>query len=140
MSTDIDTKTINEPIESLDTDSDGKITLLSKNGGSVETTKKYAYISNLVQTSLSTDHSCNELPLPGVKTNILEKICEYMEHHKGTEPPIIEKPLRSKVMKDVCKDSWDAEFIDKIGENRQELYDLILAANYLDIKSLLHLG
>jgi len=35
---------------------------------------------------------------------------------------------------------WDAEFIDKVGENRQLLYDLILAANYLDIKSLLHLG
>jgi len=65
---------------------------------------------------------------------------EYMNHHKGIEPPIIEKPLRSKIMKDVCKDPWDAEFIDKIGENRQQLYDLILAANYMDIKSLLHLG
>jgi len=28
----------------------------------------------------------------------------------------------------------------KIGETRQQLYDLILAANYMDIKSLLHLG
>ncbi len=34
----------------------------------------------------------------------------------------------------------DADFIDKIGETRQTLYDLILAANYMDIKSLLHLG
>ncbi len=34
----------------------------------------------------------------------------------------------------------DAEYIDKIGETRQQLYDLILAANYMDIKSLLHLG
>merc|ERR1712146_105385 len=58
----------------------------------------------------------------------------------GVEPPIIEKPLRSKVMKDVCKDAWDAKFIDTIGEQRQQLYDLILAANYMDIKSLLHLG
>lgn len=65
-----------------------------------------------------------------------------MNHHKGTEPPIIEKPLRSKIMKDVCKDTWDADFIDKIqteGGN-QQLYDIILAANYMDIKSLLHLG
>ena len=43
-------------------------------------------------------------------------------------------------MKDVCKDAFDAEFIDRIGENRQALYDLILAANYMDIKGLLHLG
>jgi hypothetical protein len=49
-----------------------------------------------------------------------------MNHHKGTEPPIIDKPLRSNVMKDVCKDAWDAEYIDKIGDNRQQLYDLIL--------------
>jgi hypothetical protein len=31
-------------------------------------------------------------------------------------------------------------YVDKIGETRQQLYDLILAANYMDIKSLLHLG
>ena len=52
---------------------------------------------------------------------------------------------RSKVMKDVVKvclravvqcaecclleqDQWDAEFIDRIGENRQMLYDLILVS------------
>jgi hypothetical protein len=43
-------------------------------------------------------------------------------------------------MVDVCKDKWDAEMIDGIGENRQQLYELILASNYMDIKSLLHLG
>ena len=43
-------------------------------------------------------------------------------------------------MKDVCKDPFDADFIDRIGDNRQALYDLILAANYMDIKALLHLG
>ena len=36
--------------------------------------------------------------------------------------------------------NWDAKFIDSIGENKQELYDIILAANYMDINSLLHLG
>lgn len=29
-------------------------------------------------------------------------------------------------MKELCKDSWDADYIDKIGEDRQLLYDLIL--------------
>jgi len=102
--------------------------------------RKYANISTLVKTSLENDENAAELPIPAVQGAILEKIVEYMNHHKGTEPPIIEKPLRSKVLKDVCQDKWDAEFIDKIGDNRQQLYDLILAANYLDVKSLLHLG
>jgi len=47
---------------------------------------------------------------------------------------------RSKEMKQVCSDPWDAQYIDKIGDTRQDLYDLILAANYMDIKGLLHLG
>ena len=80
------------------------------------------------------------MPIPGVLSPILAEVIVYMNHHKGVEPPIVEKPLRSKVMKDVCKDPFDADFIDRIGENRQALYDLILAANYMDIKSLLHLG
>jgi S-phase kinase-associated protein 1 len=78
--------------------------------------------------------------MPGVKGDILAKVVEYLVYHKGTEAPPPEKPLRSKVMKDVCKDPWDADYIDKLADNRQQLYDLILAANYMDIKALLHLG
>lgn len=36
-------------------------------------------------------------------------------------------------MKELCKDPWDADYIDKIGEERQALFDLVLAANYMDI-------
>ena len=64
--------------------------------------------------------------MPGVKADILAKVVEFMQHHKGVEPPIPEKPLRSKIMKELCKDPWDAEYIDKIGEERQLLYDHIL--------------
>jgi len=126
---------------SLDDDaSSGTIKLTSKDGREFTVQKKYAFISNLVKTSMDQDASASDIPMPGVKGDILAKVVEYMEYHKGVEPPIIEKPLRSKQMKDVCKDPWDAEFIDRIGEDRQKLYDLILAANYMDIKGLLHLG
>ncbi len=43
------------------------------------------------------DATATELQMPGVKADILAKVVEYMNHHKGVEPPIIEKPLRSKV-------------------------------------------
>jgi len=102
--------------------------------------RKHAFISNLIKTGLENDDKADEFPVPGVTSAVLEKVVEYLSHHKGTEPPIIEKPLRSKVMRDVCSDKWDAEYIDRIGETRQLLYDLILAANYMDIKGLLHLG
>ncbi len=128
-------------IELLDDgDSSGSLKLQSKDGKAFDVDRKNAFISTLVKTGLDTDASATEIPIPGVKSDILEEVIKYMNHHKGIEPAIIEKPLRSKVMKDVCKDAWDAKYIDHIGDNRQQLYDLILAANYMDIKSLLHLG
>jgi len=114
--------------------------LNSKDGKSYTVERKHAFISNLIKTGLENDDKADEFPVPGVTSAVLEKVVEYLSHHKGTEPPIIEKPLRSKVMRDVCSDKWDAEYIDRIGETRQLLYDLILAANYMDIKGLLHLG
>ena len=92
---------------SLDTlDADTIINLISKQGEKFEVSKKCAFISNLVKTSLDTDTEAKELPLPGVSTTELTKIVEYMKHHNGKEPDIVEKPLRSKIMKDVCKDPW----------------------------------
>ena len=99
-----------------------------------------ALISTLIKTAVESDDGATEVAIPGVTGDILELVIGYMNHHNGTEPPLVDKPLRSKVMKDVCKDPYDASFIDDIGENRQQLYDLILAANYMDVKSLLHLG
>lgn len=126
----------------LDDDKDaGKpLKLVSKDKKEFTVERKQAFISTLVKTSLENDDKADEVPIPGVTGAILELVVTYMKEHKGVEPPIIEKPLRSKVMKDVCPHKPDADYIDKIGDNRQQLYDLILAANYMDIKSLLHLG
>jgi len=101
--------------------------------------KKNAFISVIVKTAAENDAAASELEVD-VKGDILALVVEYMNHHSGTEPPIVEKPLRSKVLKDVVKDPWDAEFMDKIGEDRQKLYDITLAANYLNINALMHLG
>jgi len=129
-------------VKGLDEDKDaGKpLKLTSKDKKEFTVERKHAFISTLVKTSLENDDKAEEVPIPGVTGAILELVVNYMKEHKGVEPPIIEKPLRSKVMKDVCPHKWDAEYIDKIGDTRQMLYDLILAANYMDIKSLLHLG
>jgi len=132
-----------DDIGGLDDDDEGSITLVSKPGDNEQKftiDKKFAFISVLVKTSIENDSSATEVPLPGVEGPVLKLVQNYMKHHRGVEPGIIEKPLRSKVMKDVCKDAWDAQYIDGIGVDRQQLYDLILAANYMDIKSLLHLG
>ena len=121
-------------------DSTGEIELTSKSGYNKKLPKKHAMISQLVKQALEQDSDAMEVPLPAVSSAILDEVVKFMQHHKGEEPPIIPKPLKFKEMKAVCQDAWDATFIDRIGKDRQKLYDLILAANYMDIKSLLHLG
>ena len=84
-----------------------------------------------------TDSETKEINVPNVDMEILTSVIQFLEHHKGVEPPEIQKPLRSTNMH-VIVDAWDADYINsfKIGK----LFNLIVAANYLDIKSLLQLG
>lgn len=116
------------------------IEMVSKDGKTFMLDRKSAKISTLIRTCLENDDKADSIPIPGVTGATLDLITQYMQTHKGVEPPIIEKPLRSKVMSEVCPHKSDAKFIDEVGDTRQSLYDLILAANYMDIKSLLHLG
>ena len=131
---------------SLDAEDDsGTIILSSKPSGSGEAKefsidKKNALISILVKQALETDPSAERIPVPMVEAAILEKIVQYMNHWKGTEAAVIEKPLRQKELSAVTN-SFDADFIDGIDNaSRQDLYDIILAANYMGIEGLLHLG
>ncbi|XP_058728018.1 SKP1-like protein 1A isoform X2 [Vicia villosa] len=70
------------------------------------------------------------IPLPNVTSMILAKVIEYCNKHVDAG-----KSDGRSVDEDEIK-NWDAEFV-KV--DQQTLFDLILAANYLDIKSLLDL-
>jgi len=79
-----------------------------------------------------------EIPVLSVDGPTLARVVQYLEHHAGEQKALVEKPLRSKRMLDVVKDPWDAEFMNQL--STQETYDVIQAANYMDINCLLHLG
>ena len=128
-----------DEVLSLDDDQvPSTINLVSKDGKVMAVDKKYASISKLIAIALESDQSATDVPVD-VSADVLTLIVNYMNAHRGTEAPIIEKPLKSKIMKEVTN-SADAAFIDSLTDDKQRLYDLILAANYLDIKGLLHLG
>ena len=116
------------------------LTLVSKDNQSFTVESKNAIIAKLIKSGLELDSSSSSFDLQ-VNGSVLSKIVEYMNHHQGTEADIVEKPLRHKDMEKVCKDPFDAKFIDQVDQgSRQDLYDIILAANYMDIPALLHLG
>jgi len=123
----------------LDTvEEEKKITLVSKQGDEYTILAKNASISGLITSALS-DESAKEIPLD-VNGLVLENIVEFMNHRKGDSQISVEKPLKSTDMKIACSNKWEAEFIDKLGENKKLLYDFILASNYMDIQASLHLG
>ena len=64
------------------------------------------------------------------------KIIEYCTYIHTNPPPEIEKPLRSNELGDVVN-PWFAEFVNL---EQEVLFELILAANFMDIKSLLELA
>lgn len=69
------------------------------------------------------------VPLPMVDSKILIKVIEYCKYHNSAE----QNPQKQT---EEDKANWDKEFV-KVDD--ETLFNLILAANYLDIKSLLDL-
>jgi len=106
--------------------------------------KKCACISRMIRNA--SENNEHEVPIPSsVDYATLERIIRFMNYHQGVvcrdekdrNPSI---PLTSNVMKDVCKDEWDANYIDCIGNNIHDLVNLLNAALCIDIPSLIWLG
>ncbi|XVE94522.1 hypothetical protein REPUB_Repub02eG0016000 [Reevesia pubescens] len=108
-----------------------KITLKSSDGENFEVDEAVALESQTIKHMIEDDCADNGIPLPNVTSKILSKVIEYCKKH-------VEEPKaddRSTSVDDELK-SWDADFV-KV--DQATLFDLILAANYLNIKSLLDL-
>eukprot|EP00939_MAST-03C_sp_MAST-3C-sp1_P003829 g3829.t1 len=124
-----------------------KVTLTSTEGESFEVSGAVAVMSELVKTMIATDEGDDdgsegsseaedhEIPLPNVKSEVLGKVIEFCKYHVDKPMKDIEKPLKSAKMSEVVGE-WDAKFVDI---EQEVLFELILAANYMDIKSLLDL-
>merc|ERR1711992_219807 len=72
------------------------------------------------------------VPLPNVNAAILKKVIQWATYHKDDPPLPEDDENKEKRTDDIC--SWDADFL-KVDQGT--LFELILAANYLDIKGLL---
>lgn len=99
---------------------------------------KSASMCNLVKSILDGDQDVKKIEIKKVQSEILALIVSYLKHHKGVVPAEIAKPIRSVKMEKIVEDEWDAKFIN--GLSKKTVFQIILGANYMDIKSLLHLG
>lgn len=75
-----------------------------------------------------------EIPTPNVRANVLAKVLEWCEHHKNT---VFNDDDDEDAQKTAPVDEWDKNFL-KV--DQEMLYEIMLAANYLNIKQLLDSG
>merc|ERR1712032_64528 len=104
-----------------------QIKLKSKQEEIFEVEKEVACRSVTVKNMVDDTELDTPVPLPMVDSKILIKVIEYCKyHHKADQESVPEDD----------KNVWDKDFV-KVDD--ETLFNLILAANYLDIKSLLDL-
>eukprot|EP00537_Pseudo-nitzschia_pungens_P005468 CAMPEP_0172363594 /NCGR_PEP_ID=MMETSP1060-20121228/6905_1 /TAXON_ID=37318 /ORGANISM="Pseudo-nitzschia pungens, Strain cf. cingulata" /LENGTH=178 /DNA_ID=CAMNT_0013086357 /DNA_START=285 /DNA_END=821 /DNA_ORIENTATION=- len=122
------------------------VKLVSKEGAIHEVPLSVAKMSALIATTIDDDDDDDddddederdrEIPLPNVKEVVLAKVIEYCTHHTMIEPMTsIQTPLKSSKIEDLVQ-PWYADFV-KI--ERTLLFELVTAANFMDIKPLLDL-
>ncbi|KAL0477914.1 S-phase kinase-associated protein Skp1 [Acrasis kona] len=116
-----------------------QISLLSRDGETLTVEREIIQMSLLVKDMLEDgddeDDDTPVIPVPNVDAETLQNIVEYCEHHHNNPADEIERPLRNK-LEDVLSD-WDLRFLNKLDQTM--LLQVIMAANYMNIKDLLDL-
>ena len=105
------------------------IVLKSSDGETFEVDEAVALESQTIKHMIEDDCADTSIPLPNVTSKILAKVIEYCKRHVDASK------TEDKASEDELK-TFDADFV-KVDQGT--LFDLILAANYLNIKSLLDL-
>ena len=108
------------------------ITLRSSDSEEFEVEEAVAMESQTIRHMIEDDCADNGIPLPNVNSKILAKVIEYCNKHVHAAA---EDATNASGGGEDLK-NWDAEFV-KV--DQATLFDLILAANYLNIKGLLDL-
>ncbi|KAH6928323.1 hypothetical protein HPB50_014269 [Hyalomma asiaticum] len=115
---------------------DRQVLLVSSDGESIRVPLASAKASRTIKTMLEDlgigDNPDEEISLPNVTGPILRKIVKWANHHKDDPPPPEEDPNTEKRTDDISH--FDAELL-KVDQST--IFEIILAANYLDIQGLL---
>ena len=104
-------------------------------GGNKVSIKLNAVKNSKFICNYNNDFPNSELYLKDIKYSTIIRLKDYLEHYSNSTPKKIEMPLPNKDFKD-CIDEWDYDFINC---DTETILELMVAANFLDINSLLDL-
>ncbi|GJM90583.1 hypothetical protein PR202_ga06881 [Eleusine coracana subsp. coracana] len=121
------------------------ILLKSSDGENFEIEEAVAMESQTIRHMIEDDCADNGIPLPNVDSKILAKVIEYCKKHieaaaaakvESGDTAAVASSSSNSVPDNKDLKAWDADFVQV---DQATLFELILAANYLNIKSLLDL-
>ena len=87
-----------------------KLILVSSDGVKEEISLKAGSRSVVIQTLLEINPDSNEIPLIKIKSNIVKKVKEYLEHYENIEPKVIERPLPEPEVNEETGEVIDKEY------------------------------
>ncbi|CBH17573.1 Cyclin A/CDK2-associated protein [Trypanosoma brucei gambiense DAL972] len=106
--------------------------------------REAAMMSGLLKDMLEDQNGGDPIiPIPNVSARTLKLVIKYMEHHHKERADPIEKPLKSNIEKIISP--WDHDFLytelvkDHDEKQHEVLIDVIMAANFLNVRDLLDL-
>lgn len=106
----------------------------------MEECKRLKTIKNILE-DLGDEDDC-PIPLPNIMSNIMEQVITYLRKELANPRPFEEEESNQKHFADSARSPWENEFMAKYStkENLAELFDIILACNFLDYNYLLNLA
>lgn len=117
-----------------------KITLKTNDGAEMtvplDVAKRSILLTNLIDDLGLDVATTSSVPLPNVTEPVLQKIIEWCEHHRNDPLPTADDDNESR-KKTTDIDEWDQKYMQV---DQEMLFEIILAANYMDIKALLDVG
>ncbi|KAF9987289.1 hypothetical protein BGZ65_004342 [Modicella reniformis] len=115
-----------------------KVTLESSDGQVFTVDKEVAELSVIIKEMLVIEQANQDHPIPLLNVGAVElaKVIEYCEHHRN-DPTIDDDEDYDSRKKPIEMDDWDKQFTIV---NKEMMFELILAANSMQVKPLLHLG
>lgn len=116
---------------------DEQVTLISSDNETFSVPKNVAIMSVTIKNTVD-ETSGGSVPVPNVTGKVLGQVLKYCHYHVDKAPPKAGEGASTESTKtDEEVKAWDAEFMQV---DQGALFEIILAANYLNIESLLDLA
>lgn len=117
-----------------------KIRLMSKDDTVFEITAKEGKIAQLILDATDeNDDEEAEIVIARVGPECLGKVVDFMKHYAVEKMKEIPTPLGGSTFNEVMDQEWYQNFVSDENLDRDMLFDLLTAANFMGIKPLLDL-